>query len=163
MDGNAYADVLFTFQYGQIKTRCAPCILRHNVRFTFQYGQIKTGHIWHVKSDGTANLHSNMDRLKLPRCWQRSEQRIHLHSNMDRLKLKQQMQGKNPEMYLHSNMDRLKLDNCVFSGFSGTFTFQYGQIKTTVITNNPEVGKVFTFQYGQIKTCQEGSVNHTVF
>ena len=59
-----------------------------------------------------ANLHSNMDRLKLTNMELALEMKKNLHSNMDRLKPLYAPREVTPVNYLHSNMDRLKPAIC---------------------------------------------------
>ena len=77
--------------------------------FTFQYGEIKSAHASRTHAPLAPDLHSSMERLKVPTREPAINVHLNLHSSMERLKDAFRPASRRPLPYLHSSMERLKV------------------------------------------------------
>ena len=76
---------------------------------------------------------------------------VHLHSSMERLKVSAVSAANMCHIDLHSSMERLKDTADLATVRKLEFTFQYGEIKSCIVTVLSKSTIKFTFQYGEIK------------
>ena len=145
------AALLFTFQYGEIKSSLVRRIDYVHQAFTFQYGEIKRCFCSAIIGAG-GDLHSSMERLKGYNNQSYPQRRLYLHSSMERLKGLPDKPDNEAMRQFTFQYGEIKSHCRLFPAAKKyIFTFQYGEIKSSSVSLRRCALILFTFQYGEIK------------